>query len=181
MSFNRDKKEIEERVARLFDLASDKLSLRLKYPKITYDLKGQVAGQAWYSDNKLRLNPIALKNYRDDFIKQTVGHEVAHLIAFRKHGAYIKPHGLEWKNVMRLFRLPPNRCHTYDLPKARNVVRKLYSCNGCGAETGVTQYKHNRWMRGEISFRCKRCNGKVVWAKMVKEKQKKQRMDLIDF
>ena len=181
MSFNQDKKEIEERVEKLFDLASNKLNLKLKYPKIVYDLKGQVAGQAWYVENKLRLNATALKNYRNDFIEQTVGHEVAHLLAFRKHGAYIKPHGLEWKNVMRLFKLPPTRCHTYELPSARAVTRKLYVCERCGKETGVTQYKHNRWLRGEISFRCKPCDGKVVWAKTAKKKEKEKRMDLIEF
>jgi SprT protein len=182
MSFNQDKKEIESRVTDLYDLASDKLNLKLKYPKITYDLKGSVAGQAWYVDNKLRLNATALKNYRDDYIKQTVGHEVAHLIAFCKHGAVIKPHGFEWKNVMRLFKLPPNRCHTYDLPSARSSgSKKPYVCEGCSKEYKIGPIKHNRWLRGEQTFRCPRCQGKVVWTKMTKEKKEKGLMDLIEF
>ena len=110
MSFNKDRNEIQERVEKLVDISNEKLGLNMSYPKITYDLKGTVAGQAFYYENKLRLNSVALKNYRDHFIKQTVGHEVAHLVAFQKHGHDIKPHGYEWANVMRMYKLPPDRC-----------------------------------------------------------------------
>ena len=36
----------------------------------------------------------------------TLIHEIAHLVAFKKYGRYIKPHGIEWKQTFRLLMLP---------------------------------------------------------------------------
>lgn len=183
MSFNDDKKEIQERVIDLIDKTNDKFGLGMAYPTITYDLKGTVAGQAFYYENKLRLNSIALKKYREHFIEQTVGHEVAHLTAFKRHGGGISPHGTEWKNFMRFFHLPPDRCHTYDLPSARGGSRKRYVCQSCPKEFSLSAIKHNRWLRGENKLSCQRCGGKVVWENTVPQKKKPSEvgMDLIEF
>nr|WP_250149167.1 SprT-like domain-containing protein [Flagellimonas sp. 389] len=36
----------------------------------------------------------------------TLIHEIAHLVAFEKHGRYIKPHGLEWKRTFQHLMIP---------------------------------------------------------------------------
>lgn len=36
----------------------------------------------------------------------TLIHEFAHLVAYEKHGNYIKPHGVEWKHSFQLLILP---------------------------------------------------------------------------
>ena len=36
----------------------------------------------------------------------TLIHEIAHLVAFKKYGRNIKPHGLEWKHSFQLLMLP---------------------------------------------------------------------------
>lgn len=36
----------------------------------------------------------------------TLVHEIAHLVAFEKHGRSIKPHGLEWKQTFQYLMLP---------------------------------------------------------------------------
>lgn len=36
----------------------------------------------------------------------TLIHEIAHLVAFKKYGAYIKPHGSEWKHTFQQLMLP---------------------------------------------------------------------------
>ncbi len=36
----------------------------------------------------------------------TLIHEIAHLVAFQKYGAVIKPHGKEWKGTFQLLMLP---------------------------------------------------------------------------
>lgn len=36
----------------------------------------------------------------------TLIHEIAHLVAFKKFGSSIKPHGIEWKQTFRLLMLP---------------------------------------------------------------------------
>ncbi|HUH25457.1 MAG TPA: SprT-like domain-containing protein, partial [Flavobacterium sp.] len=44
-----------------------------------------------------------LNKYR--FLITTI-HEIAHLVAFKKYGYNIKPHGIEWKQTFRLLMLP---------------------------------------------------------------------------
>lgn len=44
-----------------------------------------------------------LNKYR--FLITTI-HEIAHLVAFKKYGKNIKPHGIEWKQTFRLLMLP---------------------------------------------------------------------------
>ena len=44
-----------------------------------------------------------LNKYR--FLITTI-HEIAHLVAFKKYGRNIKPHGIEWKQTFRLLMLP---------------------------------------------------------------------------
>lgn len=44
-----------------------------------------------------------LNKYR--FLVTTI-HEIAHLVAFKKYGRDIKPHGIEWKQTFRLLMLP---------------------------------------------------------------------------
>ena len=36
----------------------------------------------------------------------TLVHEIAHLVAYEKHGRYIKPHGIEWKMTFQRLMLP---------------------------------------------------------------------------
>jgi len=36
----------------------------------------------------------------------TLIHEIAHLVAYEKHGRFIKPHGVEWKITFQLLMLP---------------------------------------------------------------------------
>ena len=36
----------------------------------------------------------------------TLIHEIAHLVAFKKYGQYIKPHGQEWKHCFRQLMIP---------------------------------------------------------------------------
>lgn len=36
----------------------------------------------------------------------TLLHEIAHLLAFKKYGKFIKPHGLEWKRTFQYLMLP---------------------------------------------------------------------------
>ena len=46
-------------------------------PEVLFDLRGQAAGQANYRANRLRFNYELLKNYKDEFVDQTVPHEFA--------------------------------------------------------------------------------------------------------
>lgn len=101
-----------------------KAGIILPRPRITFHLRGTVAGYAHYKENRINFNPILLDQNPEDFIQQTVGHEVAHLGAFVKYGGRIQPHGPEWARVMFYLGLPPKRCHNYDVTVASGRAGK---------------------------------------------------------
>lgn len=100
----------------------------LPMPRITFDLRGTTAGRAFYTQNRVAFNPILLDQNPEHFVQQTVGHEVAHLAAFVKHGGHIKPHGPEWSRIMWALRLPARRCHNYDVSTITGQ-RRISACH----------------------------------------------------
>ena len=103
------------------------------------------AGEAHLRRNKVVFAMHFLMRETPETYDRTIGHEVAHIFAFRIHGDC--GHGGWWKHTMRRIGLPPERCHTYKSSK-RNAKR-IYKgrCNVCGKEIPLTarragQIKH---------------------------------------
>ncbi|CAE6927391.1 MAG: SprT family protein [Pseudomonadaceae bacterium] len=134
-------------------------------PEVSFKLRGQKAGVAHLTENKLRFNPELYRNNREDFLKQTVAHEVAHLIAHQLFGLSIQAHGEEWQLIMRgVYELPPNRCHTYEV-KRRKVNRFIYRC-ACPApkdEFPFSAQRHGLVSKGRRYF-CRRCKATLNYS-----------------
>ena len=126
-------------------------------PEVLFDLRGQAAGQANYNANRIRLNLDLLMKYGDDFVKQTVPHEFAHLVTYRRFGRQINPHGTEWKSVMIELGSSPSRTHKFESSPARRLKRFHYRCNCKGSSYELTSVRHNRIQRGHM-YICKKCN-----------------------
>ena len=153
---------IKERLTTLNQAALDWFDYDEDLPELTWDLKGTVGGQAYLNQNMIRINMEALQKYKDHYIKQTIGHEFAHLVAYKalRH----KGHGRSWSRVMRKFKLFPDRCHDYDLTPARVVKRQyLYECDKCGKEFTLTAIRHNKMMKGKQSYRHSTDGGKLIY------------------
>lgn len=100
------------------DLANEKFNLRVPYPDVRFDVTGGNAGLAGL--NYVRFNPAMLVRQPEEFLYNTPGHEVAHIVARHLNwGKPIDPHGVEWKRVMWAFSLPATRCHNYDVAGQR--------------------------------------------------------------
>ena len=122
----------------------------LEYPLVTFDLKGRTAGTANYRDNIIQYNNDMLEN-EEGFIQGTVGHEVAHLIhkALIARGMakeYKKPHGNEWKRIMRLIGCSPERLHKYHGYQTKTVTRRKYRyyCPQCSKTFDVGIKRHTK-------------------------------------
>ncbi|MDX1604904.1 MAG: SprT-like domain-containing protein [Candidatus Competibacterales bacterium] len=131
--------------------------------EVRFDLRGTMAGQAHCtpdSNPMIRLNPILLTE-NDDFVTETIPHEVAHVGVFywlsRKPR---RPHGPEWQRLMHLLGEEPRRCHRYDVSNVltRRLKRYPYVC-GCRSHE-LTSIRHHRVRRG-VRYRC-RCCGNVL-------------------
>lgn len=104
--------QLNTRVEDCFLLAESFFKRSFKRPQVSLKLRGQKAGVAHLHENLLRFNPQLYRENSQHFLKQTVAHEVAHLIAHQLFGERIQPHGEEWQLIMRgVYELPPDRCH----------------------------------------------------------------------
>ena len=123
--FNDLKVECIEKVKWYVDYCRTKLGIHMPYPKVFFNLKGTTAGYAYYGEHKICFQPTLMFHNADEFLQQTVGHEVGHLAAFRKYGPRIKPHGKEWTAVMWGMHLPAKRCHNYEVNGVETRLGKL--------------------------------------------------------
>lgn len=90
------------------------------------------AGIAYYREGRIGLSSTVLKD--EASVKETVGHEFAHLLAFVRHGRKAANHGPYWQQAMLDVGLPPIVRH--QMPVERNVARQqvVYKCLKCGTE-----------------------------------------------
>lgn len=160
------KKAVEKRVDEVLLLASYAYPAEMvsfKRPTVDYNLRGNTAGTAKYGYHHISLNSDLLNENKDLFIKQTVGHELAHLIAYHVYPLVSTPHGKEWKRVMRAIGLPAIRCHTYNTDKAavKHKVKYQYAC-ACRRDIVLSSVRHNRIVRQGVVYTCPRCNHRIT-------------------
>ena len=153
---------------RYIDMANEKWGLNIPHVPIDFKLRGTTAGKAWSRPGqavKIQYQPVILAENVDHFIKQTVPHEVAHLVVACLYPfGRTRPHGYEWQNVMRFFGVRPDRCHNYDVTNVRQARQKLnrvfqYKCN-CQVYN-LTIIRHKRIMAGS-KYSCKKCGGVLL-------------------
>ncbi|TRX75997.1 SprT family zinc-dependent metalloprotease [Pseudomonas mangiferae] len=135
---------------------------RFTRPDVSFKLRGQKAGVAHLQENRLRFNPQLYRDNQDDFLRQTVPHEVAHLIAHQVFGGRIQPHGEEWQLIMRgVYELQPHRCHSYAVER-RQGTRYIYRCGCPDQDFPFTAQRHALVGRGR-RYICRRCRGPLTF------------------
>ena len=143
-----------------------KAGVQLPPVKVAYDINSaQLGGEAHYSKNLIRVNPVFLNAYTDDYIEQTVGHEAAHLIARAKYGRMIDAHGPEWKRVMVDLGLKPARCHNYSVPAGvvagKQMTKYECVCSRCSYTTQVGAKVANKLRAGDVATH-RGCGGRIT-------------------
>lgn len=155
--------QLNSRVESCYQLAEDFFKRPFKRPVVSLKLRGQKAGVAHLHENLLRFNPQLYRENAEDFLKQTVPHEVAHLVAHQLFGDRIAPHGEEWQLIMRgVYELTPHRCHSYAV-KRRQVIRYLYKCPCPESEFAFSAQRHGLVGRGR-RYLCRRCRQTLVFS-----------------
>jgi len=154
--------QLNARVEACYQQAEAFFKRRFIRPEVSFKLRGQKAGVAHLQDNLLRFNPQLYGENREHFLKQTVAHEVAHLIAHQMFGPKIQPHGEEWQLIMRgVYELPPDRCHSYAI-KRRQTTRYLYRCQCPDNAFPFSAQRHALISKGRRYF-CRRCRATLVF------------------
>ena len=146
MTINQQQCEI--RSIRCYDLAEKHYGRKFdRIPTEYSNRMTKTAGKFRYLGDKsilIRLSNVILDANPVDFVKRTVGHEIAHHIAHEVHGCNIKPHGREWKEVMRVFGQEASRCHEYKT--VQNKVRYVVD----GKDYFLGKIQHGRCQRGQV-------------------------------
>ena len=167
MDENELKKLITEKVITTWKEA--KVIFNITQPfevEIKFKLKGGCAGKALFNGESkpsvLNFNlVIAMKN-TEDFLNDTVPHEVAHLVTHLIYG-YVSAHGPEWKYVMIRLGKQPNRCHNMEFESARKINKPFdYTCK-CGLSFHLTEREHNEMQHNKFTYHCKKCKGNLIY------------------
>jgi SprT protein len=132
---------------------------------VCFDLTGRAAGMYRSSpgEHLIRYNPYIFAKYFDNNLGITVPHEVAHYITDQLYGLRnIRPHGVEWKAVMRALGAEPSATARYDLEgiPVRRQRRFSYRCD-CNTHQ-LSTARHNRVRRGQASYYCRVCRTALV-------------------
>lgn len=151
------------RVETCYQQAEAFFDCRFLRPQISLRLRGLKAGVAHLTENRLRFNAQLYRENREHFLRQTVAHEVAHLVAHQRFGAGIRPHGSEWQQIMlKVYGLPAERCHSYEVKRRQRPY--LYRCQCPDGELfPFTPQRHALVLRGR-SYLCRRCRATLVFS-----------------
>lgn len=92
------------------------------------------AGRAFLNQAKVELNPKLLELGAEalSHVRQTLLHELAHLLAHQRYGRGISAHGAEWKQACADMGIPgESATHTLPLPSNRQQKKWCYTCPSC--------------------------------------------------
>ncbi len=170
--------KVIERVRYYIELASSLYGQQFTEISVIFNLRGKAAGMyRCYRSAKqpgvallkaannnstrreIRFNPWLFAKYPEDSYDNTVPHEVAHYLSDCLYGLNrIKPHGPEWKSIMRDLGAEPNVRGSYTLEgiPVRKVKRYDYAC-AC-RQVELTSYRHVKIQKGIQQYRCRDCN-----------------------
>ena len=168
-SENELKVEIEKIALEFYHKGVELFPCNPGIPEIRYELTGVVSGKAFtwggiFKDSGKVVNwkgylnfnlPLAMEN-QDDFLNQTVPHEVAHLIADYFFQACCG-HDARWQSVMIRLGKEPMRCHHMAVENHRHertVTRHEIICKSCGRVYKVSSIYMNKWQSGRIAPHC---------------------------
>ncbi|QPB42279.1 SprT family zinc-dependent metalloprotease [Rodentibacter haemolyticus] len=156
--FRHLKMQVQRKLVESLRLAEEYFSRKFPMPVVSYDLRGVKAGVAYLQKNEVKFNRTLLLENSDEFIRQVVPHELAHLIVYQMFGR-VKPHGAEWKALMnQVFHLPADICHQFDV---QNVQGKTFEYR-CLCQTHLlTTRRHHRILKEKAEYLCRKCKGKL--------------------
>ena len=112
-------------------------------------------GAAHYNARKITLSSALVQRAEESTVRNTVLHEIAHVLSYLRYGPDGKGHGRKWKMVAREIGCSGDRCHTEDTSAG---AKYKMSCPGCG----VLKAWHRR--PKAVQRKCRKCGTSYVSA-----------------
>jgi SprT protein len=157
-------KQVVDETQKYLKLASDIFHHPLKPINILFNLNGMASGMFLVKQGTpvIRYNPYIFAKHFSYSISNTVPHEVAHYAIYSLFGLKrVRPHGKEWKDLMRKFGAQPISTNTLNLDgiPTRQHKRHQYSCN-CSKHL-ITSRRHNKIADRRVKYFCRACGGEL--------------------
>lgn len=131
-------------------------------PRIVWKSYRVSAGMAYYKTGVIGLSRTVIDD--EQKLHDTLVHEYAHLLAYKRCGKAGAGHGEPWQQAMRELGLQPKVYHSY--PVQRNATRQqvAYQCTRCG-----TTLLRSRRLPKRRKYVHANCGGpiKYAWTKAV--------------
>ncbi|QIM63741.1 SprT family protein [Pasteurellaceae bacterium Orientalotternb1] len=152
------KMQVQRQLKRDLAKANDYFNKQFTPPSVNYVVRGVKAGVAYLQQNEIRLNPVLLAENGDEFIRQVVPHELAHLLVYQQFGR-VRPHGKEWQMMMeQVLGVPAETTHCFDI---QNVQGQHFAyCCGCQTHH-LSIHRHNAIVRKQRQYLCRKCGGEL--------------------
>ena len=114
-------------------------------------------GDARHSPPLIRLSLPLWPRTSPEERRSTVLHELCHVVAQRRHGPRVQPHGPEWRELMGIVGETPTPRHGVDRSGlARSQRRFAFACACPGKSHRVSALRVGRMRRG-WTYRCVAC------------------------
>lgn len=149
-----------EKLNELFKLAISSPLIKRKWkklvpPALLFNQRGKIAGSARLRDNVIKLNAALYLYNQTYFLNQVIAHELAHILVYQLYGTRVKPHGIEWQQIMiSVFNLHADVTHQLDT-SVLGYKTYPYSCNCQIVE--LSQTRHNKVQRHTQQYKCRKC------------------------
>lgn len=162
----RRQREVVDETVRYLELAGRELGHVFTVPAIRFDLSGRSAGmyRVRRGEKEIRYNPWLFARDFVGHIRTTVPHEAAHCVVHGLHGGRrVRPHGREWREIMRIFGAEARACGGYSLEGVplRHMRRYDYACPCRSHRLGAL--RHKRVQTSRTRYFCRYCRGELVY------------------
>lgn len=164
--------KVENKVKETVNKLNEKFKFNLEYPYIYYDIKGKNAGLAKSLSMTVHYNPKLLKENEEDFLKNTVPHEVCHIAVYHYYKIQKKPipkngHGPDWQIMMRSVGVNPRKYHTYKVERKIKIFKYKCKCID-GVIISERMHKKNKELTHHLV--CKKCKSILKDYEMIIQK-----------
>ena len=164
------KERVIEKVQYYVDRATQEFGKSFAAVEVKFDLIGSTAGMYLMRKDYrvIRFNPYLFAKYFEDNLASTVPHEVAHYVVERLYGVrHVRPHGAEWRAVMRFFGVAPKvRCH-YDLTGIPQRIQRRFDYACLCRTHRITTRRHFAIQKAKQRYACRVCGEELVLGNVI--------------
>jgi SprT protein len=116
----------------------------------------RAAGQYHRDRKEIRISEHLIQNHPEK-VEDTLKHELGHAVVDQKYSRRVKPHGREWKTVMKKLGVEdPSACHSLKLAEYKYFVR----CSNPNCDVEFGRYRKSKKVKHADRYVCGKCGSR---------------------